>query len=103
MAARQRDDSGGRNRDDGDAADSLQERAAIAARAELRGERAGILGATSQLPLGPLDVPPLLQFLDARDPLIAIGAAQSDPFACHAIAGYVADVGNLKPQAETRN
>ncbi len=48
------------------------------------------------VPLVPFDVPPLLQFLDARDPLIAIGVAQSDPFACHAIAGYVADIGNLK-------
>jgi hypothetical protein len=44
------------------------------------------------VPLVPFDVPPLLQFLDARDPLIAIGVAQRDPFACHAIEGYVADV-----------
>jgi Lipase (class 3) len=44
------------------------------------------------VPLVPFDVPPLLQFLNARDPLIAIGAAQRDPFACHAIEGYVADV-----------
>ena len=44
------------------------------------------------VPLVPFDVPPFLQFLNARDPLIAIGVAQSDPFACHAIAGYVADV-----------
>ncbi|MGA8613936.1 MAG: lipase family protein [Xanthobacteraceae bacterium] len=44
------------------------------------------------VPLVPFDVPPFLQFLDARDPLIAIGVAQRDPFACHAIAGYVVDV-----------
>jgi hypothetical protein len=56
MAAHQRNDSMSRNREDGDAADSLQERAAVAARAELRGERAGILGATSQLPLRPLAI-----------------------------------------------
>jgi hypothetical protein len=37
-----------------DAARSLDERAAIAARAELRGERTGILGATGQAPLAPL-------------------------------------------------
>jgi hypothetical protein len=48
------------------------------------------------VPLVPFDVPPLLQFLDARDPLIAIGVAQRDPFACHAIEGYVADVGHQK-------
>ena len=54
MTAHQRDDSARRNRDDGDAVDSLEERAAMAARAELRGERAGILGATGQLPLAPL-------------------------------------------------
>jgi Lipase (class 3) len=48
------------------------------------------------VPLVPFDVPPLLNFLDARDPLIAIGAAQRDPFACHAIGGYVADVGSQK-------
>lgn len=46
------------------------------------------------IPLVPFDVPPLLQFLDARDPLIAIGASQRDPFACHAIDGYVADLGS---------
>jgi hypothetical protein len=44
------------------------------------------------VPLMPFDVPPLLEFRDAREPLIAIGVAQRDPFACHAIAGYVADV-----------
>src|SRR5579863_5830344 len=33
---------------------SLGERAAIAARAELRGERTGILGAIGEAPLGPL-------------------------------------------------
>lgn len=44
------------------------------------------------VPLVPFDVPPFLQFLDARDPLIAIGVAQRDPFACHAIDGYVVDV-----------
>jgi hypothetical protein len=54
------------------------------------------------VPTVPFDVPPLLQFLDARDPLIAIGAAQSNPFACHAIAGYVADVGNLKSEVAKR-
>jgi hypothetical protein len=45
------------------------------------------------VPIVPFDVPPLLQFLDARDPLIAIGQAQRDPFACHDHLGYVADVG----------
>lgn len=45
------------------------------------------------VPLVPFDVPPLLQFLDTRDPLITVGVAQKDPFACHSIAGYVADVG----------
>jgi triacylglycerol lipase len=44
------------------------------------------------VPLVPFDVLPLLRFLNARDPLIAIGEAQRDPFACHAIEGYVADV-----------
>ena len=44
------------------------------------------------VPFVPFDVPPFLQFLNARDPLIAIGAARRDPFACHAIEGYVADV-----------
>ena len=45
------------------------------------------------VPLVPFDVPPLLQFLDTRDPLIAVGQAQRDPFACHDHLGYVADVG----------
>jgi hypothetical protein len=44
------------------------------------------------VPLIPFDVPPFIEFLDARDPLIAIGAAQRDPFSCHAIEGYVTDV-----------
>jgi hypothetical protein len=44
------------------------------------------------VPLVPFDVPPLLEFQNARDPLIAIGEAQHDPFACHAIDGYLADV-----------
>jgi len=44
------------------------------------------------VPTVPFDVPPVLEFLDARDPLIEVGQAQRDPFACHAIAGYVADV-----------
>ncbi len=44
------------------------------------------------VPLVPFDVPPFLEFQDARAPLISIGVAQRDPFACHAIAGYVADV-----------
>jgi hypothetical protein len=55
------------------------------------------------VPTVPFDVPPLLQFLDARDPLIAIGVAQSDPFNCHSIAGYVADVGNLQSQVRKKN
>lgn len=53
MAARHRADAT-THADDGDAAHSLDERAAIAARAELRGERSGILGATGQEPLAPL-------------------------------------------------
>ena len=44
------------------------------------------------VPLVPFDVPPLLEFRDAREPLISIGVAQRDPFVCHAIAGYLADV-----------
>ncbi len=48
------------------------------------------------VPILPFDVPPLLEFLDARDPLIAVGVAEPDPFSCHAIAGYVAAVANLK-------
>jgi hypothetical protein len=54
MAAHQRNDSASRNGDD-DAARLLDERAAIAARAELRGERTGILGATALPPLAPLE------------------------------------------------
>jgi Lipase (class 3) len=46
------------------------------------------------VPLVPFDVPPFLQFVDARDPLIAVGVAQKDAFACHSIAGYAADVGS---------
>ena len=44
------------------------------------------------VPLLPFDVPPLLEFRDARDPLIEIGRALLDPFACHHIGGYVDDV-----------
>lgn len=44
------------------------------------------------VPTVPFDVPPVLEFVDARDPLIAIGQAQRDPFLCHSIAGYVDDV-----------
>jgi hypothetical protein len=40
-----------------DSVGSLGERAAIAARAELRGERTGILGAIGEAPLGPLARP----------------------------------------------
>jgi hypothetical protein len=43
------------------------------------------------VPLVPFDVPPLLRFFDARL-LIQIGVAQNDPFLCHHIGGYVADV-----------
>jgi hypothetical protein len=45
------------------------------------------------VPTVPFDVPPLFEFKNAREPLIAVGTARSDPFSCHAIAGYVADVG----------
>lgn len=45
------------------------------------------------VPTVPFDVPPLLRFLDTRAPLVAIGQAQRDAFACHHIAGYVDDVG----------
>jgi hypothetical protein len=51
MAKPKRLDSDRSNEDSGDDARSLSERAAKAARAELRGERAGILGATSASPL----------------------------------------------------
>ncbi len=44
------------------------------------------------VPTVPFDVPPEWQFLDTRDPPIRIGKAQADPFACHHIEGYVADV-----------
>jgi predicted lipase len=44
------------------------------------------------VPCVPFDVSPELMWLDARDPLIAIGQAQRNPFACHHIAGYVDDV-----------
>jgi hypothetical protein len=54
------------------------------------------------VPLVPFDVPPLLQFLDARDPLIVIGAAQRDPFSCHAIEGYVADIESKLNEGEAR-
>jgi len=63
--------------------------AAVLAPISLRQYRRG----NDPVPFLPFDVPPLLQFLDARDPLLAIGIAQRDPFACHAIVGYVADVG----------
>jgi hypothetical protein len=52
------------------------------------------------VPTVPEFFPPLFRFLDARDPLIGIGAPQRDRFACHHIAGYVADVeAYLKTQA----
>jgi hypothetical protein len=51
MAKPKRLDSDRSNEDSGDDARSLSERAAKAARAELRGERAGILGAVSASPL----------------------------------------------------
>jgi hypothetical protein len=51
MAKPKRLDSDRSNEDSGDDARSLSERAAKAARAELRGERAGMLGATSASPL----------------------------------------------------
>jgi hypothetical protein len=44
------------------------------------------------VPLIPAYMPPLLGFADTRAPLIRIGHPQADPFACHAIDGYVADV-----------
>lgn len=43
----------------------------------------------------PFDVPPFLRFMDARVPLIQIGVAQRDPFSCHAISGYCADMAAL--------
>jgi hypothetical protein len=51
MAKPKRLDSDRSNEDSGDDARSLSERAAKAARAELRGERADILGAVSASPL----------------------------------------------------
>jgi hypothetical protein len=54
MTAHARGDLPHRISDGCDAARSLDERAATAARAELRGERTGILGATAQMPLAPL-------------------------------------------------
>lgn len=44
------------------------------------------------VPTVPFSFPPLFDYRDARDPLIAIGQPQEDPFACHNIDGYVADV-----------
>jgi hypothetical protein len=43
------------------------------------------------VPMLPFDVPPLFTFLDVHF-LIAVGQAQRDPFACHSILGYCADV-----------
>lgn len=40
----------------------------------------------------PLDLPPLLQFLDSRAPLIQVGKPQFDALACHHVGGYVTDV-----------
>ncbi len=51
------------------------------------------------VPCVPFYVPPLLRFLDARDPRIAIGTAQIDAFSCHSIAGYVADMAVLEKVA----
>lgn len=53
MVEQQRDGSARKNKNFGDAACSLAEKAALAARAELRGERAGILGAIGRAPLAP--------------------------------------------------
>jgi len=54
MTKQTRVDSGRPPRHHADSEISLGERAAIAARAELRGERTGILGAIGETPLGPL-------------------------------------------------
>lgn len=45
------------------------------------------------VPTVPFDVPPDFAFKDARSPLIQVGVAQTDFLRCHAIVGYVADVG----------
>lgn len=57
MAAHKRNDSPRRNAGARDGELSLEQRAALAARAELRGERTGILGATSRAPLPSLARP----------------------------------------------
>lgn len=44
------------------------------------------------VPWLPFDVLPLLDWRDARDPLIVVGQAQRNPFASHHIGGYVDDV-----------
>jgi predicted lipase len=44
------------------------------------------------VPTVPFDVAPEWAFVDSCDPPIRIGKAQADRFACHHIAGYVADV-----------
>jgi hypothetical protein len=54
MADQLRHDSGARAGDHAEAVEPLSERAAMAARAELRGERSGILGAIGQATLAPL-------------------------------------------------
>lgn len=48
----------------------------------------------------PFDVPPLMQFYDARVPLLKCGVAQSDIFLCHNISGYVQDIALLEKQQQ---
>lgn len=44
------------------------------------------------VPLVPFDVPPLIRFFHAREPLIQLGVAQRDAFACHHLPGYIEDL-----------
>lgn len=45
----------------------------------------------------PFFLPLIYRYRITREPLIQVGQEQADPFACHAIAGYVADVGSATP------
>jgi len=91
---------------------SLKERAAIAARAELRGERAGILGATLQTGLPPLTrprrVPDRWSFLyvmermeEAFRTLAHLPAATGPRGYVNSMPFYVYDRADLNSQLET--
>jgi hypothetical protein len=112
MVANQRDDAARRNHDEGDPADSLKERAAIAARAELRGERTGILGATALEPLEPLArahrVPECWSFIHVMERmeeafriLARLPVATRPRGYVNSMPYYLYDRGDLNAQMET--